>query len=99
MRRRPTIVCRCGCARRGKHCNNGLIGACYRRWLRAGKPAGGPPAPRVEHPLGRRSDRIEDYAFLRSHGTPRQEAATRVGVKESTSWRYEAEVRAGVTAR
>jgi len=75
--------------------NNGLIGACYQRWLRAGKPEGGPPAPRLEHPLGRRADRVEDYAFLRAHGVGVGEAAARLGVRERAGWDYEAQLRAG----
>lgn len=94
-RTRKLIVCRCGCNRSGVHVNSGFIGACYQRWLRAGKPAGGPPTPQLPHPLGPRADRVEDYAFLRAHGVSVAEAAARVGVCARTGWDYEAQLRAG----
>lgn len=41
-----------------------------------------------------KTDRLEDYAWLRRSGEPVPVAASRVGVSERTAWRYEGELAA-----
>lgn len=44
-KRRRTVLCACGCGRRGPHGGHGYIKACYARWVLWGRPAEGPPLP------------------------------------------------------
>jgi hypothetical protein len=82
----PRRSIRCGCCGTlGRHWAHGWVTACYDRWLRAGKPEGGPPPP-WSRPYGRR----EDYAELtREQGFTLYQAAERLGVSSRTAWRYE----------
>jgi hypothetical protein len=87
------VSCRCcgGCrgthkdGARGEYCRR-----CYKRWLDAGFPAGGPQAPRHSpggH--GTRAGRLEDYSDLRSWGLSQAEAVTRMGITRRTAQRYD----------
>jgi hypothetical protein len=93
-----TIECAC-CGRKGYHKGRGWIVACYKRWLRAGKPAGGPPPPMSRSEIGRRrssaaAGRREDYEWLtREQGLSLYEAAERLEVTSRTAWRYEQRLR------
>ena len=92
-----TKLCACGCghpAPRGR-----FAGGCYKRWVKAGRPASGPPPPKTpeqRRPPPRsaeRAGRIEDYAELRSWGLSLQDAAARMGLTTRTVERYEAELK------
>jgi hypothetical protein len=69
---------------------------CYRRWRNHGKPASGPPPPRMGQGGGPAGCRLEDYEFLRSPeggSLSQREAAMRLGVTLRTVQRYEARLR------
>jgi len=68
------ITCRC-CERPGSNHGRGWIPACYARWVRAGRPASGPPpaqprrlaAPWIPKRV-RGVGTLADFQFLRSCG-------------------------------
>jgi hypothetical protein len=64
---------------RGPYCYR-----CYRRWLRLGRPEGG-PRPSRQRASGSFTDRLEDYAELRSWDVSVAEAAVRVGISARTA--------------
>lgn len=75
---------------RGPYC-----ATCNRRWQRQGRPEGG-PRPSRQRASGSFTDRLEDYAELRSWGVSVAEAAVRVGISLDAAVRnYEPVVRAG----
>ena len=71
---------------------HGWCPRCYRRWLDNGKPLSGPPPVR-KGAGGRGSSQLDDYEFLRSWGSTRDECASRLGVTKRTIGRYEAQLR------
>jgi hypothetical protein len=75
---------------RGSH---GLCHNCYTRWLRAGKPAGGPQPPSQGHRSYPR--RLEGYMDLLSiePAITAEKAAARLGVCARTIERYRAALR------
>lgn len=80
------IICGC-CGEPGRYYVNGWRQACGRRWVRAGRPAAGPPPPRWR--------RWDEYAELtREMGHTLYQAADRMGISSRTAWRYEARLRA-----
>ena len=86
------MTCRCGCGRPAIQ-YGGLAKTCYERWRYHGFPAQ-VPAPARKGNDGRRQDRLEDYAELRSWGESIAAAALRLGVCRRTAERYESELRA-----
>lgn len=86
----------CGTCRRDRQLRScGWCDSCNGRWLRAGKPEGGPPPlnsdPRTPARIAgaararaaqnqRVAARREDYALLREQGVGVEEAADRVGI-------------------
>ena len=78
----------CGGRPRGGYLRQELCGACYDRWLRAGKPEG------VPVPWSGKRGRVEDYAELRlERHLSVAAAALRLRVCQRTAERYEAELR------
>ena len=61
--------------------------ACYIRWLRAGKPADGPPPPKST-----REDNLTEYEVIRGTSTP-DVIAGRLGLSVHTIRGYETELR------
>lgn len=100
-RRPPRRVVHCPeCGQRRAQGLGEWCSACARRWIRAGRPAGGPPPPEdkrsPEHverlAAGRRAakaSRVEDYADLLSFGLTREEAAARLRVTVRSTYRYD----------
>jgi hypothetical protein len=87
--------CRCGCGRPAAPHRLGLAKACHERFRYHGRPETfGPPSGRGND--GRRAEREEDYAELRSWDIPLEVAAGRVGVSVRTAERYEARLRSEV---
>jgi hypothetical protein len=95
------IICACKCGQPGTYAAHDWIYPCYKRWLRAGRPAEGPPAPRVApaaayapvraHALAR----LEDYVWLREElRLSLDQAAVRLHVSRRTAERYESARRA-----
>jgi len=76
------VECAC-CGNKGQLRSRGWIRACYDRWMRAGKPEEGPPAP------GYLVNR-EEYAWFRyTLNVSVKRAAELAGISERTGWRYE----------
>jgi hypothetical protein len=74
----------CGKPRRAHQGARSWCHACYCRWLKAGRPADGPP------PVGpRNAGRREDYRWLREIGESLPAAAQRVGVTKETARQWE----------
>lgn len=99
---RPTINCAC-CGRTGSHQAHGWIAACYWRWMRAGQPEEGPPAPFPPGPdnwaharagyARIAAERLERYGELRRGGFTIQQAAWDMRIHSRTADRYEARLR------
>lgn len=88
-----TGTCAC-CDQPGKVIAHGWREACYSRWIRAGRPADGPPAARLT-----KAERLADYAFLVSAGEHPAEAGRRLGLEhERTIRSYETERKAKSTS-
>ena len=101
----PAITCACGCGRTGPHHGRGLLSACYRRAMRAGRLPDYPSARDYDtqvalairaHEASIRvtEARIEDYVFLRETGADRAEARDRLGITDRTVTRYHRVLRA-----
>ena len=89
-----SALCRCGCGRPAARHRLGLAKACHERFRYHGRPESfGPPSGRGND--GRRAEREEDYAELRSWGVPLEEAARRVGISERTAGNLERRYRHG----
>lgn len=78
----------CGGSRKKRQGARGWCQACYCRWIKAGRPAGGPP-PREKRRRSVWTERRADYRWLRDGGEPIDAAAKRVGITEKTARRWE----------
>lgn len=93
-----SLSCLC-CGRPAERVRRGWSDACYTRWLRAGRPAGGPPPPTMLNTPAEATARREEYALLtRVHGLAQWEAAAVLGVSEKTVQRYAAHARREVAS-
>lgn len=101
------IICPCCRKLKQRKGNYPWCTACYQRWIRAGRPPGGPARPLTRETCAERAraayqeqarGRREDYQELRSWGETREVAAARVGVTERTVQRYERALREQVSA-
>jgi hypothetical protein len=90
-------LCACGCGRPAIPYAEG----CYIRWQKAGKPAGGPPAPMTAAQRTARSaatmragrdQRLAEYRRLRQRGFTLPQAARRIGVHPNTARDYETRI-------
>lgn len=91
---RRTVECRC-CDRTGPLIAHGWVKACYRRWQRAGKPAGGPPPPRKRGPNQHMEEDVAEFAMvLRTRpDITLAQAAAAVGRCRRTGERYKTRLR------
>ncbi|MCO6011525.1 hypothetical protein NE236_41900 [Actinoallomurus purpureus] len=78
--------CAC-CGLPGRIVSRGWRQACYERWNSAGRPAGGPPPPRMS-----RAQALIEYRAIRGTSTD-EVIAERLGVGIKTIRRYEAALR------
>lgn len=79
--------CAC-CGKVGWYKARGWIRPCYGRWLHAGKPAEGPPAP------GYLINR-EEYVRVRESTSSIKGAANRIGISARQAQRYEKALKEG----
>jgi hypothetical protein len=79
----------CGGARKPRQAAHGWCQACYCRWIKAGRPADGPP-PRGAKRRSPWAGRREDYRWLRNSGETIAAAAQRIGIAEKTARKWEA---------
>jgi hypothetical protein len=83
----------CEQALRAGYGAHGWCGACYQRWMRAGKPASGPPPADTTHTADGRKARLEDLQFLLDTGlTDSKLLAKRMGVHIHTLQSYRREL-------
>lgn len=87
------IRCRC-CGQPGPHKGHGYREACWRRWVAAGRPDTGPPAPvdPADRPFRTRADADTlrtKFADLRTAGHTVAAAAMQLQVSRATAYRYE----------
>jgi hypothetical protein len=89
----------CGAALVTGYGAHGWCGACYQRWMRAGKPSSGPPLADTTHTPEGRKARLEDLQFLLDLGiTDSKLLAKRMGVHLHTLQSYRRELARHSTA-